>query len=166
MVPFAAHLAPPEQRGHLVGQVMSGLLLGIMLARTVASLLAGLWGWRTVYVVSATGAVFALAAVAMALAGLGARNLFLLAAAGVLLDLAVQGNLVLSQQEIYQLRPDARSRINTVFIGSVFFGGAIGSALSGLLYDRAGWAAVSALGVVLSIAGLGLWRVPAAARAV
>jgi predicted MFS family arabinose efflux permease len=75
----------------------------------------------------------------------------------VLLDLAVQGNLVLSQQEIYQLRPDARSRINTVFIGSVFLGGAIGSALSGLLYHRGGWAGVTTLGFVLPTIGFGLW---------
>ena len=264
VVPFAAHLAPEAQRGRFVGQVMSGLLLGIMLARTFSSLLADLWGWRSVYVVSAvlmlvmavvlattlpkrdpdhtdgyrslmvsighlirtepalrrraflqalmfatfsafwtsiayelikqhhltqteiaifalvgaagaaaapiagrlgdhgygrpaTGVVFALAAVAMALAGLGAHSLILLALAGILLDLAVQGNLVLSQQEIYALRPDARSRLNTVFIGSVFFGGAIGSALSGFLYDRAGWTGVSALGVVLSLIGLAVW---------
>ncbi|MEV6367052.1 MFS transporter [Micromonospora musae] len=264
VVPFAAHLAPEAQRGRFVGQVMSGLLLGIMLARTVSSLLADLWGWRSVYIVSAvlmlilavvlattlpkrkpdhtdgygslmasivhlirtepalrrraalqalmfatfsafwtsiayelikghhlsqteiaifalvgaagaaaaplagrlgdrglgrpaTGVVFALAAVAMAIAGLGAHNLVVLALTGVLLDLAVQGNLVLSQQEIYQLRPDARSRINTVFIGSVFFGGAIGSALSGLLYDHAGWAGVTTLGVGLSVIGIAIW---------
>jgi predicted MFS family arabinose efflux permease len=69
----------------------------------------------------------------------------------------VQGNLVLSQQEIYQLRPDARSRINTVFIGSVFGGGAIGSALSGLAYDHWGWTGVSLAGVASSLIGLGLW---------
>jgi predicted MFS family arabinose efflux permease len=75
----------------------------------------------------------------------------------VLLDLAVQGNLVLSQQEICALRPDARSRLNTVFIGSVFFGGAIGSALSGALYDRAGWSGVATLGTVLALIGLTIW---------
>ncbi len=53
LVPLAAHLAPEEQRGRVVGQVMSGLLLGILLARTVASLVAAEWGWRSIYVVSA-----------------------------------------------------------------------------------------------------------------
>jgi predicted MFS family arabinose efflux permease len=49
LVPFAATLAVPEQRGKVVGTVMSGLLLGILLARTVAGGLTSLGGWRTVY---------------------------------------------------------------------------------------------------------------------
>ncbi|SMC26578.1 Predicted arabinose efflux permease, MFS family [Andreprevotia lacus DSM 23236] len=53
LLPFAATLAEPEQRGKVVGTIMSGLLLGILLARTVAGLLAGLGGWRTVYWVAA-----------------------------------------------------------------------------------------------------------------
>jgi predicted MFS family arabinose efflux permease len=49
LVPFAATLAAPEERGKAVGTVMSGLLLGILLARTVSGLLADLGSWRTVY---------------------------------------------------------------------------------------------------------------------
>lgn len=53
IVPLAATLAPGHSRGKVIGQVMSGLLLGILLARTVAGLLASVGGWRLVYLVAA-----------------------------------------------------------------------------------------------------------------
>jgi predicted MFS family arabinose efflux permease len=80
-----------------------------------------------------------------------------LALAGILLDLAVQGHQVLSQQEIYGLRADARARINTVFMTTIFVGGALASAGSGLLYDAAGWTGVTLLGAALPAVGLVIW---------
>lgn len=53
LVPFAADLAPDAIRGRVVGQVMSGLLTGILLSRTVGSLVADATSWRAVYLVSA-----------------------------------------------------------------------------------------------------------------
>ncbi|HEY9023966.1 MAG TPA: MFS transporter [Burkholderiaceae bacterium] len=53
LVPYAAHLAPPEHRGRMVGNVMSGLLMGIMLARPVASFIAQAGSWHTVFWLSA-----------------------------------------------------------------------------------------------------------------
>lgn len=60
LVPYAAHLSPDATRGRNVGNVMSGLLLGIMLARPVASLIAEYMGWRAVYYLS-SAAILALA---------------------------------------------------------------------------------------------------------
>jgi predicted MFS family arabinose efflux permease len=62
LVPFAATLAPEEERGQVVGMVMSGLLSGVLLARTLAGLVAGAAGWRTVFALAAVGmAVLAVA---------------------------------------------------------------------------------------------------------
>lgn len=53
LVPFAAHMAPDANRGAVVGNVMSGLLCGIMLARPAASFLSELASWHLVYTLSA-----------------------------------------------------------------------------------------------------------------
>ncbi|MDF2804551.1 MAG: arabinose efflux permease family protein [Anaerocolumna sp.] len=53
LVPYAASLASKEERGRMVGNVMSGLLLGIMFARPVASLLTDIFNWQFVFALSA-----------------------------------------------------------------------------------------------------------------
>jgi predicted MFS family arabinose efflux permease len=264
LIPYAAHLARPQERGKVVGTVTGGLLLGILLARTVSSLVAAAWGWRAIYLASAvlmvvlsvlltrmlpkrpvshtstypqlmlstlrlvreepalrrratcqalmfgafscfwssvafeliqrhhlsqawigifalvgaggacaaplagrlgdrghghvgSGVAIALAVAAMVLAGLGAGNLVLLALAGILLDLAVQSHHVFSQREIYELRADARARINTVYMTAVFLGGAVATAISGIIYGSDGWIGVSLLGAGLALVALGVW---------
>jgi len=57
LVPLAAHMAPEASRGQVVGNVMSGLLLGILLARPVSSLIADSLGWRAVFGLSAVAMV-------------------------------------------------------------------------------------------------------------
>ncbi len=49
LLPFAAHLIPEERRGRTVGNIMAGVLTGIMLARPVSLLIAGSFGWRAVF---------------------------------------------------------------------------------------------------------------------
>ena len=53
MIPFAADLAPEERRGRVVARIMTGLLTGILLARTVSGLVAQAAGWRAIYWFSA-----------------------------------------------------------------------------------------------------------------
>ncbi|MHC8338477.1 MFS transporter [Pseudomonas sp. HLT2-19-2] len=53
LVAYAATLAIPEQRGRVVGVVTSGIVVGILLARTVAGGMADLAGWRSIYLLSA-----------------------------------------------------------------------------------------------------------------
>jgi predicted MFS family arabinose efflux permease len=266
LVPFAAHLAPEDQRGRFVGQVMSGLLIGILLARTVASEVAAVWGWRSIYLISAgfmvavavalarvlpsraadhTGSygallgslfhllrtepvlrnraagqalmfgtftaywtaiayeligahhfdqagigIFALvgAAGAMAapvagrlgdrglggvsraaaiglgiaatvIANLGSGQVALLAISAVLLDLAVQGHQVLGQRDIYGLHEDARSRVNAVYMTTMFIGGAVCSGLTGWIHSSWGWSGVMVFGSMLQVMALVVWLV-------
>ncbi len=254
IVPLAASLAEPERRGAAVGEVMTGLLCGILFSRTAAGLLGVHLGWRAIFVISSPlvlaaagwitvvlppqpptsklayrqlmtslvqlwrdeprlrvaaltqAALFAafsafwtvlalrlalpdlhLGADAAGLFGLvGAVGVFaakpvgkwadrrgpeavLIGAAAlvfaawlifalwngviglvvgvVVLDLGVQSALVSNQHVIYSLRPEARSRVNTVFMGSVFLGGAVGSALAVAAWRGAGWTAVAGLGL-------------------
>ncbi|GIE07279.1 MFS transporter [Paractinoplanes durhamensis] len=266
LVPFAAHLAPEEQRGALVGKVMGGLLLGILLARTVSSFVADLFGWRAIYFVSAalmvglavvlrrmlpsrqpehaagygsllrtvwglvrtepvlrrralcqglvfgafsafwtaiayeligehglgqaqiaifalvgaggataaplagkladrgyggigSGGALLLAGLMAVLAAVGHSSVVVLAVAGFLLDFAVQAHQVMSQHEIYALRADARARINTVFMTTVFSLGALSSAITGLLHHRFGWTGACVLAAGFALVGFAVWGV-------
>lgn len=62
LVAYAAMLATPSQRGHAVGTVTSGIVLGILLARFTSGLIADIAGWRAVYFVS-SGLMLTIAAV-------------------------------------------------------------------------------------------------------
>jgi len=53
MVPLVASMVAPDRRGQAIGEVMSGLMIGILLSRPAASLIADLWSWRAYYVISA-----------------------------------------------------------------------------------------------------------------
>jgi predicted MFS family arabinose efflux permease len=53
LVAYAATLADPAQRGRVVGVVTSGIVVGILLARTAAGAMADLAGWQAIYLLSA-----------------------------------------------------------------------------------------------------------------
>jgi predicted MFS family arabinose efflux permease len=265
LVPYAAHLATEDRRGQVVGNVMSGLLLGIMLARPIASFITDIWGWQAIFILSAVIttlltillalvlperkpsptmnygelisslwllfktkailrrrslyqaclfgafslfwtvvplwltnyfhlsqqgiALFSLAGVAGAIAApiagrLADRGwtriltglaiviaalsflltyivqdnstiaLAMLVIAAITLDMAVSGNLVLSQRTIYSLGNEVRGRLNGVFMAVFFIGGAIGSALGGWAYAYGGWMLASMLGLSMPVAAL------------
>ncbi len=54
LVPMAAHLANPSERGKKIGVIMSGLLIGILLSRTFSGIIGEYFGWRAVFYI-ATG---------------------------------------------------------------------------------------------------------------
>jgi predicted MFS family arabinose efflux permease len=262
ILPFAAKLAPAHRRGHVVGTILSGLLLGILLARVFSGFIGDLFGWRAVYWIAAGGMftlsvtlryalphdrpesdlrygelarsilhlaltqpvlreagiiggmlfgafssfwatlVFFLAtppyhygprvagvfgiigavgvlfapwagrltdrkgpAFTVALAILTAiasyvvfdvagRGLFGLIAGVILLDLGVQAGHVANQTRIYALIPEARSRLNTVYMVTYFLGGSLGSALGAWGWSRWGWNGVCAAGAAQLLVAL------------
>jgi predicted MFS family arabinose efflux permease len=265
IVPLAATLAAPHERGQVVGSVMSGLLIGILGARIVSGVAAELGGVRLIFALaaglmlamalllrralphlppvehlsyrSALGSVreliatepvlrqrmmlgalqmagftmlwtavafllggppyhygvaviglFGLAGVAgalvapvagrladrgrgrvalsafltailasWALLAAGASSLVALVAGIVLLDLGVQGAQISNQSTIYALRPEARSRLTTAYMVSLFLGGVIGSLLAAGVYGASGWGATCALGAALAATALAVW---------
>jgi predicted MFS family arabinose efflux permease len=259
IIPFAADLANPEQRGRVIGRVMSGLLLGILLSRTVSGLVAQAAGWRTMYWIAAgllivTASVlyrvlpnelardhvsyrmlvassFALLAahralrrrawfgalvfasfsatwttlafhlsaapfhysngviglfglfgvagvVAANVAGhhadahrthlttivaavvslvsygllwLGRSEVWAIALGVMVLDAGMQGMQISSQSIIYALVPDARSRINSIYMMCCFAGAAAGSYAAGQLFAAYGWGGFCVLGAGISV---------------
>jgi len=57
IVPFAALLASPSTTGKTIGRVMSGLLCGVLLSRTLSGFVASHWGWRTMFLIGSPLAV-------------------------------------------------------------------------------------------------------------
>ncbi|WP_433337447.1 MFS transporter [Spirillospora sp. CA-294931] len=266
VVPFAATLAAPAERGKVVGTVMTGLMMGLLLARTASGALSELGGWRTVYWVNAvlmalmavalrvflprlggegrrmsypgllrstvamlrhepllrwragiaalslasfsvlwtaltlllvrppygwsesaiglfglvgvagaltamvagrladrghvqiiTGAGTLLLVVSWLAVAAGSRSLAWLLVGVIALDLAHQAVLNSNQNVVYALRPEARNRINSAFMTSFFVGGAVGSALTSVVWAHAGWTGVCVLGAVFSAGTFVLW---------
>ena len=67
VVPMSSSLSAEHERGSVVGTVMSGLLIGVLLARTVSGLIAAALGWRVVFVFAAAAMVLLAAALRRAL---------------------------------------------------------------------------------------------------
>ncbi|WP_438867203.1 MFS transporter [Pseudomonas sp. L1(2025)] len=262
LIPLAAHLAPAESRGRVVGSIMGGLLLGILLARPVSSLVADHFGWRAMFMAAAAVMVFisavlmltipkrqpdhsasygqllgslgtllrkqpllrqrafyqgcmfatfslfwtaaplelarnhglsqseialfalvgALGAIAAPIAGRLADaghthrasllamvfaalsflpafvhplySVIALALTGVVLDFCVQMNMVLGQRAIYALDANSRSRLNALYMTSIFIGGAFGSAIASSVYEHGGWLGVMLVGSAFPLVAL------------
>ena len=53
ILPLAGDLSREDERGHIVGIVSSGITTGILFSRFASGIIAGFWGWRSVYVIAA-----------------------------------------------------------------------------------------------------------------
>jgi predicted MFS family arabinose efflux permease len=251
IMPVVAHLAPARIRGQIVGTVMSGLLFGILLSRPLATMVAGSFGWRAVFVMSAAlmhtltyatliqslwqlmrttrvlqrrsayqgllygafslfwtamplvleqppfafghialsafllsgaggalvaplagrmsdrgrgGTVTLLSMLAVLLCfvlirfeGSGTGTIALFVVAGILIDAGTQANVVAGQRAIYALPASIRSRLNALYLACAFFGGALGSAVSGYAVTHGGTATVSNIGIGAALLAVALF---------
>ena len=57
LIAYAATVAAPQERGRVVGAAQGGVVIGLLLARTMSGLIADVAGWRAVYFTSAALAV-------------------------------------------------------------------------------------------------------------
>lgn len=78
-----------------------------------------------------------------------ASSLAMLVVAALLLDAGVSANLVLGQREIFSLRAKYRSRLNGLYIGTIFVGGGLGSYIGVWSYARGGWPATAWAGAAM-----------------
>lgn len=149
--------------GYHFSQVAIGLFALVGAAGAVTSMAGGRFldrrpglRWR------ASGVTLALLAGSYVLIGLGGAHLggASLAAliVGVLLmDACVQGAHVINQSVIYDLLPQARSRLTAVYVTTMFAGGAVGSAAGAQAYEHWGWTGATLVAAAFPVAGLLGW---------
>ena len=98
----------------------------------------------------AIGAGIVLALAAYVLMGLTGYHLAGLVLGVILLDVGVQSAHISNQTRIFSLVPEARSRLNTVYMTGYFTGGSLGSVLGGQAWTHFGWPGVCVLGAGLT----------------
>jgi predicted MFS family arabinose efflux permease len=95
--------------------------------------------------------------VAYVILALFGTNLAMFILGVILLDLGQQFGHVSNQTRIYGLIPEARSRLNMIYMTCSFSGGAVGSYLCTYFWNVAGWSGVCAFSLTLLTAALGIW---------
>lgn len=83
---------------------------------------------------------------------LSAHSLLGLIIGAVLIDLGMQALHITNQNIIFSTNPQARNRVNTIYMVGFFLGGAIGTTLGAMAWQHYGWTGVSILGIGLSAA--------------
>ena len=105
----------------------------------------------------ASGVALGLALLAFAVLAVGGGWLLGLVAGVLLLDVGAQANQVANLARVHALRPEARSRLNTVYMVTYFGGGAIGTWAGAHAWAAWGWTGVWAAGGVFVLLGLLSW---------
>ena len=83
----------------------------------------------------------------------------LLVVAALALDMAVAAHLVTGQRDVFALGPEARGRLNGLYLALFFAGGALGSFVAGITYAHGGWTAACLVGLAFPSAGLAYFAI-------
>jgi predicted MFS family arabinose efflux permease len=147
-----------EKPPYHYGAQMAGML---GLAGVAGALAAPAVGWLSDrgYPRLASGCALLIGTIAFGLLWTVGGTITGLAIGGIVLDLGTQANLVTNQTRIYRLMPEARNRINTVFMVTYFVGGALGTFLAGFAWSLWQWNGVCGLGASFFGAALIVWTV-------
>jgi predicted MFS family arabinose efflux permease len=78
--------------------------------------------------------------------------MIVLVIAAVALDGSMQANQIIGQRIIYAIDPQARGRINAIYMTAIFVSGALGSLIAGITYFYGGWTLTAGTGAILGIA--------------
>lgn len=101
-----------------------------------------------------TAVIAAVLVVSFAAIYLGGTSLVWLVVGVLVMDAAMQALNVVNQAVVYDLLAEARSRITTVYVASLFAGAAIGSALGAVIYEHFAWVGAAATAAAFAAAGL------------
>ncbi|NDL64575.1 MFS transporter [Acerihabitans arboris] len=153
IVPVAASLAAPARRGAVVGSVMSGLLGGILLSRTLAGLVAGYAGWRAMFLLGAP------------LALLGALLMYLVLPKGAAATRSPLGYPALMASLIHLWREEPRLRQATLTQAALFASFSAFWTILALYLDRSVYHLGSGIAGLFGVVGaVGVFAAPAAGR--
>lgn len=141
---LALMLALPPYHWGSEGAGLFGLVgIAGMVASPAIGRLTDHWGGRRIVALAALTVMAAFALIAGSAHWIGC-----LIAGVIVLDLGSRANLVANQTQLYALLPQARGRLNTVFMTAYFLGGAAGSALGAEVAGHFGWTGVAVAGML------------------
>jgi MFS family permease len=143
--------APYHYGSAVIGLFAIAGLAGALIAPVAGRLADRGRGW-----LATTGAILVLVA-SWGLLSFGSRSVIALVAGLVALDLGVCGLHSSNQSAIYELRPEARSRLTTAYMVAFFLGGAVLSAAISALYASYGWGGICAVGAITGAVALVIW---------
>ncbi|PHV67145.1 MFS transporter [Williamsia muralis] len=179
LTPLAGDLARDEQRGRVLGTVVSGLIIGILLSRTISGFVADAFGWRAIYMAAAV--LMTLLAVILIVVlpttperpAIGYRRLLLSVFGAVRQHKSVRVTMILGMAAFAVFTmfwtgltfllssPPFSYSVNQIgLVGLVGLAGALAARRAGALYDRglsvpATGIALTLTLVALAVAGIG-----------